>query len=72
MLFRSMFCIHQVLSTFGAFLIVLFMQIGADLFDECMLMIESLKQAVYTLSDQKVSSVCSCSFNFCRFHVCNL
>ncbi|XP_050252615.1 uncharacterized protein LOC126699086 isoform X2 [Quercus robur] len=30
--------------------------IGADLFDECMLMIESLKQAVYTQSDQKVSS----------------
>ncbi|KAK4573776.1 hypothetical protein RGQ29_031644 [Quercus rubra] len=27
--------------------------IGADLFDECMLMIESLKQAVYTQSDQK-------------------
>ncbi|XP_050252602.1 BTB/POZ and MATH domain-containing protein 2-like isoform X3 [Quercus robur] len=30
--------------------------IGADLFDECMLMIESLKQSVYTQSDQKVSS----------------
>ncbi|XP_065625352.1 uncharacterized protein LOC112023386 isoform X2 [Quercus suber] len=30
--------------------------IGADLFDECMLMIESLKQAIYTQSDQKVSS----------------
>nr|POF11172.1 btb/poz and math domain-containing protein 2 [Quercus suber] len=27
--------------------------IGADLFDECMLMIESLKQAIYTQSDQK-------------------
>ncbi|XP_030933222.1 uncharacterized protein LOC115959062 isoform X2 [Quercus lobata] len=30
--------------------------IGADLFDECMLMIESLKQVVYTQSNQKVSS----------------
>ena len=61
-----------MLSTFGAYLIVLFMQIGADLVDESMLMIESLKQAVYTQSDQKVSLVCSFSFVFCRFHVCNL
>ncbi|KAL4603057.1 hypothetical protein ACB092_10G098400 [Castanea dentata] len=30
--------------------------IGADLVDESMLMIESLKQAIYTQSDQKVSS----------------
>ena len=47
-------CIHIALSTFGTYLTVLFMQIGADLVDESMLMIESLQQAVYAQSVKKI------------------
>ena len=52
-------CIHLVLFIFGASLTVLFMQIGTDLVDESLLMIESLQQTVYTQSAQNFSLVYS-------------